>query len=157
MMGELFQVSTYAALTLGNFDAAISVKDFLRHGDTGLGTYTGLNGEALFEHGVPYHAGANGCVTIMLPEDGVAFGAVAPFHEDVPEIELTCIDHIDSLKAALDSCVASNRNAFYLMKATGLFTSMHVRSCFPEKKTTVPCRRLLKASASFTLPIPMAA
>lgn len=92
-MGELFQVSTYAALTLGNFDAAISVKDFLRHGDTGLGTYTGLNGEAIFEHGVPYHAGANGCVTIMLPEDGAAFGAVAPFHEDVPEIELTCIDH----------------------------------------------------------------
>ena len=37
---------------LGNFDETVSVKDFLHHADTGIGTCAGLDGEAVFEDGV---------------------------------------------------------------------------------------------------------
>ena len=75
-MKTLIQASTLNALMLGNFDRTISIKDFLHHADTGIGTYTGLDGEAIFEDGVAYKATADGKVTVMKPENGVAFGTV---------------------------------------------------------------------------------
>ena len=75
-MKPLIQASTLNALMLGNFDQTISVKEFLHHADTGIGTYTGLDGEAIFEDGVAYRATAEGTVSQMKPEDGVAFGTV---------------------------------------------------------------------------------
>ena len=76
-MKPLIQASTLNALMLGNFDQTISVKEFLHHADTGIGTYTGLDGEAIFEDGVAYRATAEGTVSQMKPEDGVAFGTPA--------------------------------------------------------------------------------
>ena len=45
-MKTLIQASTLNALMLGNFDETVSVKDFLHHADTGIGTYAGLDGVA---------------------------------------------------------------------------------------------------------------
>ena len=64
-MKPLIQASTLNALMLGNFDQTISVKEFLHHADTGIGTYTGLDGEAIFEDGVAYRATAEGTVSQM--------------------------------------------------------------------------------------------
>ena len=49
---------------LGNFDETVSVKDFLHHADTGIGTCAGLDGEAVFEDGVAYKATADGKVIV---------------------------------------------------------------------------------------------
>ena len=134
MRKTLIQASTLNALMLGNFDETVSVKDFLHHADTGLGTYAGLDGEAIFEDGVAYKATADGRVIVMKPEDGVAFGTVARFDESVPEKELTGIKDIETLKRALEPYVKDNRNIFYMMKAKGVFKTMHVRSCFASEK-----------------------
>ena len=133
-MKTLIQASTLNALMLGNFDRTISIKDVLHHADTGIGTYTGLDGEAIFEDGVAYKATADGKVTVMKPENGVAFGTVTKFDEDVPEEELTHITDINALKDALEPYVEGNKNIFYMIKATGVFKTMHVRSCFPSEK-----------------------
>lgn len=119
---------------LGNFDKTVSVKDFLHHADTGIGTYTGLDGEAIFEDGVAYKATADGKVSVMQPEDGVAFGTVAKFDESVPEVELKNISDIETLKQALEPYVKENQNIFYMIKAKGVFKTMHVRSCFACEK-----------------------
>ena len=119
---------------LGNFDKTVSVKDFLHHADTGIGTYTGLDGEAIFEDGVAYKATADGKVSVMQPEDGVAFGTVAKFDESVPEVELKNISDIETLKQALEPYVKEDQNIFYMIKAKGVFKTMHVRSCFASEK-----------------------
>ena len=133
-MKTLIQASTLNALMLGNFDKTVSVKDFLHHADTGIGTYTGLDGEAIFEDGVAYKATADGKVSVMQPEDGVAFGTVAKFDESVPEVELKNIGDIEALKQALEPYVKGNQNVFYMIKAKGVFKTMHVRSCFASEK-----------------------
>ena len=120
-MKTLIQASTLNALMLGNFDETVSVRDFLHHADTGIGTYAGLDGEAIFEDGVAYKATADGRVAVMKPEDGVAFGTVMNFDESVTEF-------------ALEPYVSGNENVFYMIKAQGLFKTMHVRSCFASKK-----------------------
>ena len=133
-MKTLIQASTLNALMLGNFDKTVSVKDFLHHADTGIGTYTGLDGEAIFEDGVAYKATADGKVSVMQPEDGVAFGTVAKFDESVPEVELKNIGDIEALKQALEPYVKGNQNVFYMIKAKGVFKTMHVRSCYASEK-----------------------
>lgn len=133
-MKTLIQASTLNALMLGNFDKTVSVKDFLHHADTGIGTYTGLDGEAIFEDGVAYKATADGKVSVMQPEDGVAFGTVAKFDESVPEVELKNISDIETLKQALEPYVKEDQNIFYMIKAKGVFKTMHVRSCFACEK-----------------------
>ena len=133
-MKTMIQASTLNALMLGNFDETVSVKDFLHHADTGLGTYTGLDGEAIFEDGVAYKATADGKITVMKPTDGVAFGTVAKFDESVPAVELDGIKDIEALKAALEPYIAENKNVFYMIKAIGDFKTMHVRSCFASEK-----------------------
>ena len=133
-MKTLIQASTLNALMLGNFDKTVSVKDFLHHADTGIGTYTGLDGEAIFEDGVAYKATADGKVSVMQPEDGVAFGTVAKFDESVPEVELKNISDIETLKQALEPYVKDDQNIFYMIKAKGVFKTMHVRSCFACEK-----------------------
>lgn len=133
-MKTLVQASTLNALMLGNFDKTVSVKEFLHHADTGIGTYTDLDGEAIFEDGVAYKATADGKVEVMKPEDGVAFGTVAAFDEDAPKQELRDIGDIEELKKALEPYIAENKNVFYMIKANGKFKTMHVRSCYPSKK-----------------------
>lgn len=112
---------------LGNFDETVSVKDFLHHADTGIGTCAGLDGEA-------YKATADGKVIVMKPEDGVAFGTVAKFDESVPAVELRGIADIEAMKKTLAPYVEGNQNIFYMIKATGEFKAMHVRSCFASQK-----------------------
>ena len=119
---------------LGNFDETVSVKDFLHHADTGIGTCAGLDGEAVFEDGVAYKATADGKVIVMKPEDGVAFGTVAKFDESVPAVELRGIADIEAMKKTLAPYVEGNQNIFYMIKATGEFKAMHVRSCFASQK-----------------------
>lgn len=133
-MKKLIQASTLNALMLGNFDETVKVKDFLHHADTGIGTYTGLDGEAIFEDGVAYKATADGKVVTMKPDDGVAFGTVAEFDERVEEHEIENIPDIEALKTALEPFVKDNKNVFYMVKLIGAFNTMHVRSCFPSEK-----------------------
>ena len=114
-MKTLIQAPTLNALMLGNFDETVSVKDFLHHADTGIGTYAGLDGEAIFEDGVAYKATADGKVVVMKPEDGVAFGTVARFDESVPTAELRDIADIEAMKKALAPYVAGNQNIGLIM------------------------------------------
>lgn len=133
-MKKLIQASTLNALMLGNFDETVKVKDFLHHADTGIGTYRGLDGEAIFEDGVAYKATADGKVVTMQPEDGVAFGTVAEFDESAEEHKIENITDIEALKTALEPFVKANKNVFYMVKLVGAFNTMHVRSCFPSEK-----------------------
>lgn len=133
-MGKMLQASTLNALMLGNFDCTISVGAFLQDADTGIGTYTGLNGEAIFENGVAYRATADGTVTVMAPTDGVAFGTVSKFDATAPVRTLEDIASIEVLKDKLAPYVSENPNIFYMLKATGTFRQMHVRSCYACEK-----------------------
>ena len=59
---KLFQVSTLNDLMLGDYNGTCSVKELLKHGDTGIGTYDGLDGEAIILNGKAYNGIDNGFV-----------------------------------------------------------------------------------------------
>lgn len=121
MVKTLFQASTWNALALGNFDTVISVRELLRCADTGVGIGTALDGVITFENGAAYKTAPDGEVTVMRPEDSMAFAAAMVFDENAPEIALNGIDDLTSLKQMLAPFVQGNPNLFYMIKAGGVF------------------------------------
>ena len=128
MVKTLFQASTWNALEAGSFDGAVSVRELLRCADTGVGIGTALDGVITFENGAAYKTAPDGKVTVMRPEDGVAFAAAMVFDENAPEIALNGIDDLTSLKQMLAPFVQGNPNLFYMIKAGGVFKSVHTQS-----------------------------
>ncbi len=79
MVKTLFQASTWNALEAGSFDGAVSVRELLCCADTGVGT--ALDGVITFENGAAYKTAPDGEVTVMRPEDSMAFAAAMVFDE----------------------------------------------------------------------------
>lgn len=138
MNTTFYQVSTLNALMLGNFDAALSVKDILSHGNVGLGTYEGLDGEAIFWAGKAYNGRADGNCYPMKETDQVAFGVVANFTEDAKDFKAPCCGNIEELKQWLDekrrTLFGHNENRFYVMQAAANFYKVKIRSCYKQQK-----------------------
>ena len=54
-MTTIYQHGTLAQLVARQMSGTITVAEMLEHGDTGIGTFEGLNGEAIFLNGEAYH------------------------------------------------------------------------------------------------------
>ena len=48
---KMYQVSTLQALAMGHTKSVIDVAELKKHGNTGLGTYEGVNGEMIVADG----------------------------------------------------------------------------------------------------------
>ena len=60
----LYQHGTLALLVPGLLKGTITMGELLKHGDTGIGTGEGLDGELIILDGKPYHVHATGDVTL---------------------------------------------------------------------------------------------
>ena len=83
----LFQVSTSGALVKGIYQGAVSTGELLRHGDFGLGTFEGLDGEMVIVDGKIYQVRGDGTVQPIKEDVLIPFAAILPFTADV-EFEL---------------------------------------------------------------------
>ena len=81
---ELFQTSTIEALLGGAFDGDVSLSEILQHGDLGLGTLNGLDGELIVIDGQAWKANAD-CTLIRAPGlSRTPYAVVVPFAPDPP-------------------------------------------------------------------------
>ena len=98
----LFQASTIAALLEGAYDGDLTFAELAEHGDLGLGTLNGLDGELIALDGRFYRADVDGMVDAVEPSARTPFAVVVAFE---PEFDV----RIDggSLEAAVDSLVDS--------------------------------------------------
>ena len=97
----LFQASTVAALLDGAYDGDLTFAELARHGDLGLGTLNGLDGEMIALDGRFLRADVNGDVTEIAPNAYTPFAVVTEF-EPTAEFELTAIGGFDELRRVLD-------------------------------------------------------
>ena len=143
---KLFQVSTLNDLMLGDYNGTCSVKELLKHGDTGIGTYDGLDGEAIILNGKAYDGRANGVVSEMSDNDSLPFTTVAFFDESVKEEKVT-FESIEDFKEKLATELPST-NFFYMIKMHGKF-NVRVRSCFKQEKPYEPLFKVAKDQREF--------
>lgn len=137
---SLFQVSTSNALARGVFDGAVTVGELRRHGDFGLGTFAGLDGELIMIDGICLRAGAGGEVSAVDDEREVPFALVTRF---VPDRSATIesAEGLSGLAKTLDD-LRPSQNLFAGVRADGLFASLTLRAACPAR----PGEGLLEAT-----------
>ena len=142
---SIYQVALLQSLAQGYFDGSMTVADLKTHGDTGIGTFDGLNGEMIVLDGVVYQAIGDGSVVVPADDETVPFSNVTFFEEDLT-LALSAIPDMASLQATLNDVVESNgANLFYMVKIPGAFSSIKVRSEYKQEK---PYRNLDVALAA---------
>lgn len=122
----LFQVSTSGALVEGVYQGAVSVGDLLEHGDFGLGTFEGLDGEMILVDGRCYRARGDGTVTTPPESALVPFAVVTRFRPE-RTLSLRPVSSFEALIEQLDG-LRSSQNLFFAVSAEGTFDSIRVRT-----------------------------
>lgn len=138
----IYQVALLQSLTQGYYDGIIKTSELKKHGDIGIGTFEGVNGEMIVLDGKVYQALGDGSVKEASDEETIPFSNVTFFDKDGSE-ELSGVNDINALKGKLNDIVDKNgKNMFYFVKIKGTFNQMNVRS---ELKQEKPYRTLDEA------------
>ncbi|MEY4352753.1 MAG: acetolactate decarboxylase [Cyanobacteriota bacterium] len=125
----IYQVSTTGALVQGLYQGCVRVADILRHGDFGLGTFDGLDGEGILLDGVCWQARGDGSVHPAPPEALAPFWVVTSFRGDQRR-KLHGIGSWQDLTAQLDAQRPSDN----------VFTAIRIRGVFEQIKIRVACK-----------------
>ena len=81
---ELFQTSTIEALLGGAFDGDVSLSEILEHGDLGLGTLNGLDGELIVVDGESWKANADCRLSPVAGSSRTPYAVVVQFSPGAP-------------------------------------------------------------------------
>lgn len=122
----LFQVSTTGALVQGVYRGAMTLGTLREHGDFGLGTFDGLDGEMVGLDGEFYQVHASG--KIEKPADSmlIPFAVVTNFRPS-HRADLPAFATLTELTVALDKLRRSD-NLFFAVRMDGTFASMRTRA-----------------------------
>jgi acetolactate decarboxylase len=122
----VFQSAAYAVFASGGYEDDVSIGELERHGDFGIGTINGLDGEMLIIDGVFYDAKVDGMVYRLSPGERTPFATVTFFETD-KSFDLSGQADYRSLQNELDVRLPLE-NIIYAIKITGKFSSLKLRS-----------------------------
>ena len=138
----IYQIALLQSLAMGYFDGSISVKDLKTHGDTGIGTFEGLDGEMIVLDGVVYRANQDLKINVVKDDVLVPFSNVTFFEKDF-SVKLADVRDKEAFEKILNEQVNKHgRNSFYMVKVSGTFNEILIRS---EKGCKEPYPTLVEA------------
>jgi len=138
----LFQASTIGALLDGAYDGDLSFAELAEHGDFGLGTLNGLDGEMIALEGRFYRAGIDGAVEEVASGARTPFAVVTRFEPAIEQWIEGPQDH-EGLLAQLDRLTPAEAPSCAI-RLDGRFESVRARSV---PRQSPPYRRLTEVVA----------
>jgi acetolactate decarboxylase len=129
--GEFFQTSTIDALLQGVYDGDMTFGELRKHGDFGIGTFNGLDGEMVAFDGRYYQITSDGKARPVRDEMRTPFASVTTFVPDIV-IPVDSSLTLEDLKKRIDAALPS-ANWYYAVRVTGRFASVSVR-IFPRQQ-----------------------
>ena len=122
----LYQVSTATALVEGIYQGAVQIATLRAHGDLGLGTFEGLDGEMVIVDGHFFQVRSDGSVREVQDNVQIPFAAVTAFSADQTIIVDYCPD-LSYLTSQFDA-LRSSDNLFFGLRVDGTFEYIHARA-----------------------------
>ena len=122
----LFQASTISALLDGAYDGDLSFAELAEHGDLGLGTLNGLDGEMIAIDGRFYRADVDGAVGEVGADARTPFAVMARFDPEIDSRIDRPLDH-EGLLARLDELIPDDA-ASCAIRLDGRFELVRARS-----------------------------
>ncbi|GMT46242.1 MAG: alpha-acetolactate decarboxylase [bacterium] len=144
----LFQASTINALLAGIYDGDMTFRTLKLHGDFGLGTVNGLDGEMIALEGKFYQIKTDGKAYLIPDTMKTPFAEVTFFTPDTTFKIKDSIGNYVQLKSYL-SRLLSVKNIFYAIKIEGTFSYIKTRSVPSQKKPYPLLVNVVKHQATF--------
>ncbi len=144
----VYQESVIGALVDGWYDGDITCAQLLDHGDLGLGTIDGVDGELVVLDGRAYVVNANGSVHQVSGTEGIPFANVCHFDVDM-SFEINVAD-LAALESAIDSHVAYPGNPI-AVRIMGSFSQLVCRSVPGQEHPYPPLAEVVANQTIFDL------
>jgi acetolactate decarboxylase len=122
----IFQVSTVGALVEGVYEGAVRIGTLREHGDFGLGTFEGLDGEMVALDGDFFRVRGDGALHPVDDDVLSPYAMVTRYVADRVTTVGAC-SGFDELSAALDG-LRDSENHFFAFRVTGTFPTLHARA-----------------------------
>lgn len=143
----VFQVSAIKPLLSGSYEGRFSFGFLKRHGDFGIGTFDGLDGEMIAFDNKFYRIRTDGMVYPVDDSVKTCFAAVKFYR---PDKKIFLADEIDfgQLQKYLDSLLPSP-NIIYAVRIEGSFSFVKTRSVSGQEKPYLPLAEIVKKQVLF--------
>ena len=145
--GTLFQLQAFNLFAAGNYEGNTTFAEIARHGDFGIGTVNGLNGEMIALNGEFFQIPTEGSPRRIGESEKTPYATVTFFEADWTL-------QVDSLNySQLTECINAtlpNYDAIYAIKIHGFFTFAKTRSVPMQTKPYSPLLEAIKKQTVFT-------
>jgi acetolactate decarboxylase len=145
---EVYQFSTLEALLGGVYDGDVTIGELMTHGDFGLGTFNGLDGEMIILDGICYHLRSDGTAATSEEDELTPFAAVTYFR---PRTTFTVTT--PTTYKLLDDLVSdqiSSHNLNHALRITGQFSTVRTRTVARQNKPYPPLTEATEGQAEAT-------
>ncbi|WP_422404629.1 acetolactate decarboxylase [Mammaliicoccus sp. JADD-157] len=139
-MQTLYQHGTLATLMAGHLEGTATIDEVLQHGDSGIGTLTGSDGEVIYLEGRAFHANEFGEFKALEGNEMTPFSTITRFSSD--KTYYAAHEKSDQVFNEILNNMKS-KNLFSAIKITGTFKNMHVR-WMPKQEP--PYQRLIESA-----------
>jgi acetolactate decarboxylase len=144
----LMQVSTLDALMSGIYEGQLTIGQLVTYGNTGIGTFQGLDGEMIVKEGVVYKIAYDGTVSKPDLSTLTPFACVTFFDEDMKKPIIRGTTLADFPKTA--DAFLRTVNLFYAVRIDGTFKKMKTRSVPKQtSKPYLPLAEVVKKQSTF--------
>ena len=140
----LFQYGTMAGIMEGAFSGSITLEELLKHGNFGIGTFDGLDGEMIIVDGKIYKTDYYGNSTIQPTSSTTPFASITTFKAEYKKVDNYTFNNLVS---KVNDYL--NPNYFYAIKITGTFKKIHTRSPEKQEKPYPPLLKVLESQNIF--------
>ena len=134
--GEVFQYATINSLLAGVFDGDLTIAELKRHGDLGIGTFNGIDGELMALDGRFYQIRSDGHVYPATDTMRTPFATVTHF-EPTRTLVLTNVPSLHALEQQLDALLP-NKNAFQAFRIEAEVEQLKTRAVPRQQPSSSP-------------------
>jgi acetolactate decarboxylase len=140
---EAYQVGTISSLLAGGYDGNTTVEKLLRHGNFGLGTFNGVDGEMMVLDGRVYRGNTDGRARPVSKEELTPFAVVVAFRPEESK-RVAGGQSLEQLQATLDALPYSP-SRILAARIDGRVESVKIRSEPKQKPPYRPLGEVIKA------------
>jgi acetolactate decarboxylase len=145
----LYQVSAFNVFSAGNFEGNVTYAELAKHGDFGIGTLNGLNGEMIAFDGKFYQIPTDGAPREIGSSEKTPYATVTFFSID-QTFQVVNVSSYSQLTEDINSTLP-NYNAIYAIKVHGFFDFAETRSVPIQTKPYPTLTEAVKNQTVFNL------
>jgi len=143
----LYQWSMLSALVVGLYQPTVTVGEIKQAGNTGIGTFTALDGEMIVLDDVVYQVRADGTVH-QSPDASTSPFAAVTYFDNERTVEITGAPTYDALKKSLDAQIPGV-NDIRVIRVPGHFNYVKTRSVPGQTEPYPPLAQVTAKQTEF--------